>query len=162
MISKVPLIPRGRGRDGAGLCSAAGCPVSDLAVTWQGSGFSLKLFSLGLEKLMKPFFSPQSKASRAGMGMKRPLTWGTGSSIESVRFLRINKGSLLFTLLFFFGPNMVLCMGILLNGVGRLVVSLLLVLRTLRSPLASIWALVFHAQAFCLWVNLKDYADSGL
>lgn len=76
-------------------------------------------------KADETFFPPQSKASRAGMGMKGPLTWGTGSSIESVRFLRINKGSLLFTLLFLFGPNMGLCMGILLNGIGCLVVSLL-------------------------------------
>lgn len=121
VISKVPLTPTRRGKDGAGLVFYTGCPVSGLAVTWQGPGFSLKLFSLGLEKLMKPF-PPQSKASRAGMGMKRPLNWGTGSSLESVRFVRIDKGSLLFTFLFFSGPNTGLHIGILLNGIGCLVV----------------------------------------
>ena len=32
------------------------CPVSGLAVPWRGPVFSLRLFSLGLEKLMKAFF----------------------------------------------------------------------------------------------------------
>ena len=55
------------------------------AVPWWDLVFSLRLFSLRLEKLMKPFPLPPSKYNRAGMGMKRLLNWGTAFSIEAVR-----------------------------------------------------------------------------
>ena len=136
-FTRSPGSPGGEGRTEPDVCSASGCPVSDLALTtWQGPGLSLKLFSLGLEKLMKSFFLPQSKASRAGMGMKRLLNWGTVSSIEPVR---TDKGSLLFTVLFFLRLNLVLHTGMLLDGIGCSVVCFVFVLKTRKTSSGPRW-----------------------
>lgn len=57
----------------------------------EGPHVFTEAFQPPLRKADESFFSSQSNLSRAGMGMKRLLNWGTAFSIESVRFFRMRQ-----------------------------------------------------------------------